>query len=294
MGTITASGNEDWDDWGDDEEEEFEDVEPELAIHLPEDVEEKPKTKKRSKGHFQAWEDEIIRDHWMTHTDEEIAEKIGRTIKAVERRRKILGFKKPNGRPKNKNRAEAIYTNPTEYNLAKLSKEDRIAFYKAKFDQNPRYQWLTRMLMGDEVDYYKHKYIETIYSLDSITMQEEDLLHNMIMKEITLIRIQTRIKQQEQAWQEADEDDKPPLNMGLYKDVNEAEKQYIDYQKNLRLTREQRLKTDREEKITIAAIVRAFLDAKNKEKAGKMAGQMAYSTDKCRDDMTKMNFLLGG
>lgn len=230
----------------------------------------------------------------MTHTDEEIAEKIGRSIKAVERRRKILGFKKPNGRPKNATRVEAIHTNPTEYNLAKLSKEDRIAFYKAKFDQNPRYPWLSRTLMPDEVEYYKHKYIEVIDALDSITMQEEDLLHNMIMKEISIIRIQSRIKMQEEAWQQADDDDKPPLNNGLYRDLNDAEKQYIDYQKNLKLTREQRLKTDREEKVTITAIVRGLMDAKNKEKAGQMAGQMAYSTDKCRDDMLKMNLLLGG
>lgn len=278
---------ENWDDWGD-----------EIDVS----IEEPPKPPKKTgtsesgpkKGRFKAWEDEIIREDWQTHTDEQIAEKIGRTLKAVERRRKILGLTKRNGRPTNEQRTEAIYTNPTEYNLAKLSKEDRISFYKAQFEKNPRYRWLTVMLMDDEVDYYKHKYIETIDSLDSITMQEEDLLHNMIMKEISIIRIQTRIKQQEQEWKDADDDNKPPLNMGLYRDLNDAEKQYVSYQEKLKLTREQRLKTDREEKITIAAMVRAFLDAKNKERAGKLAGQMAYSTSQCKDDMTKMNFLLSG
>ncbi len=298
MGAIMAGEEDDWDeeeddgDWNDwDDKDESE---PELAISVSITEDDDDDNKRSTKGLFKAWEDEIIRDHWVTDTDEEIAKKIGRSIKAVERRRKILGYKKPNGRPKASNRAEAIYTNPTEYNLAKLSKDDRIKFYKAKFSQNPRYPWLTKMLMDEEVDYYKHKYIETIDSLDSVTMQEEDLLHNMIMKEITIIRIQTRIKQQEEAWQLAQEDDKPPLNMGLYKDINDAEKQYVDYQKNMKLTREQRLKTDKEEKITISGIVRAFLEAENREKAGKMAGQMGYSTNKCKEDMTKQNFLLGG
>ena len=108
-----------------------------------------------------------------------------------------------------------------------------------------------------------------------------------------MIRIQTRGKMQEESWRDANDDDKPPLNMGIYKDLNEAEKQYVMYQEKLKITREQRLKTDREEKITITAIVRAFMDAKNKEKAGKLAGQMAYSTNKCQIELTKMTFLLG-
>ena len=49
--------------------------------------------------------------------------------------------------------------------------------------------------MDDEIEYYKHKYIEIIDNLDSMNMQEEDILHNMIMKEITILRIHTRIRQ---------------------------------------------------------------------------------------------------
>jgi hypothetical protein len=103
-----------------------------------------------------------------------------------------------------------------------------------------------------------------------------------------------KIRQEEENWQDADDDNKPSVNYGLYRDLNEAEKQFISYQEKLRLTREQRLKIDKEEKVTVTSIVRSFMDKKNKHRAGKMAGQMKYGTDKCRDEMNKMNFLLGG
>lgn len=270
--------SESWNDW-DDLDKNVESVSPERPRKKP--------------VRFKAWEDQIIFDDWETYTDEEIAEKLNRTPKAVTRRRKNLGLLKPNGRPTKQHKVEAILENPNEYNLSKLSKDDRISFYKTKFDKNPRYPWLVKTLMPDEIEYYKQKYIETIDNLDSINMQEEDLLHNLIVKEIAIMRIQTKIKQQEELWREADEDEKPQINMGLYKDLNEAEKQFIDYHQKLKLTREQRLKTDKEEKITMTSIVRSFLDANVKKHAGDVAGYMAYSTEKCREDMTKMNLLLG-
>lgn len=279
---MVATTNE-WDDWGGEK--------PENTDSL---VEKPKKTTKSNKGRFTAWEDTIIQDEWQTSTDKEIARKIDRTEDAVTRRRGILGLKKINGRPGVNTRKKAIFTNPTEYNLSKLSKDDRIEFYKRSFDRNPRYPWLMRTLMNDEIDYYKQKYIEIIDALDSITHQEEDLLHSMIMKEIQIMRMQSMVKKQlEDYYDEENEEIRPP-SLQLYQDMDKAEQQYVKYQEKLRLTREQRLKTDREEKITITSLVRAFLDAQTRQKVGDLAGQMSYYTNVCKDDMNKMNFLIGG
>lgn len=246
-----------------------------------------------NRGRFKPWEDEIIKQLWITNADPVIAKELGRGVESVMLRRKKLGLHKPHGRPNQDCRKEIILAKPTEYNLSKLSKDDRLAFYKTKFDHNPRYKWLTKTLLPDELEYYRQKYIETIESLDSITMQEEDLLHNMLMKEILIFRMQTQMKEQIQEYFDSDEEDRPPINLTLYKDLEAAEKQYVQYQEKLRLTREQRLKTDKEEKITIAALVRSFLDAQNKDRAGQMAGQMDFFTTKCKNDMLKMQLLLG-
>lgn len=245
------------------------------------------------KGLFEEWEDELIRQQWQTTTDSDIAAQIGRTAKAVARRRKILGYSKKNGRPGAHTQKKNIIENPTEYNLSKLSKEDRLKFYKTQFDKNPRYNFIINTLLADEIEYYKHKYIEIIDSLDSISLQEEDLLHNMIMKEIHIMRLQREIKEQTQARRDAPEDDKPPINLSLYQNLENAEKQYVNYQEKLKMTRQQRLKTDKEHKTTITSLVREFLDMETKHKAGNLAGKMAYYKKTCKDDMSKMNFLLG-
>jgi len=283
------SANED--DWGDDWDDDWgPDSEPRT---------EKPtKTKKTrvssGKGHFTAWEDQTIRDEWETSTDEEIGRRLGRTTEAIARRRKILGFVKGNGRPKKSTRKKAVFENPNEYSLSKLSKEDRIEFYKAKFEKNHRYQWLLRTLLADEIEYYKIKYIEILDSLDSITHQEEDILHHMIMKEIQITRIQTQIKEALEEYLDRDEDDerRPPPQY-LYQDQDKAEQQYVKYQEKLRLTREQRLKINKEEKITIASLVKDLLDKENRRKSGEIAGQLSYFTDRCKDEMLKNKFLIG-
>lgn len=245
-----------------------------------------------SKHHWKAWEDEILKKNWENQSDKEIAATVGRTEESVARRRKILGFSKKNGRPKNSTRKDAIFKNPNDYSLAQLSKEDRIQFYKTQFEKNFRYPYLEKILMTDELVYYKHKYIEFLDSIDTITLQEEDLVHNMIMTEVQIIRIQEQIKDQLEDYRDSDATHPPPQY--LYKDLSDAEDRYLKYQTKLNLTREQRLKSNREEKITITRMVRAFQDKKNRAEAGNTAGIFSYFTKQCRDDMDKMNFLLGG
>lgn len=246
-----------------------------------------------AKHHWKAWEDEVLKKSWENKSDKEIASTIGRTEAAVTRRRKLLGFSKKNGRPKSSTRRAAIFANPTEYSLAQLNKEDRIQFYKTQFEKNFRYGYLQRILMQDEIGYYKHKYIEFLDSIDTITLQEEDLVHNMIMTEIQILRIQEQIKDQLEIFRDGEESGAPPPQY-LYKDLSDAEDRYIKYQTKLNLTREQRLKSNREEKITITRMVQAFQDKKIRAEAGKTAGMFSYFAKQCRDDMDKMNFLLGG
>ncbi len=269
--------SEDWDDWGEEEP-------------VEEEVE---KTRSSRKGHFTSWEDQVIRDSWQTETDEEIGNRVGRTDEAIARRRKHLGLSKKNGRPRKASRKAAILENPTEYSLAKLSKEDRIAFYRTQFNKNLRYGWLLRILLTEELQYYKMKYIEVMDSLDSITHQEEDLLHNMIMKDIQIMRLQSQIKEQLEHYYDEDEEERRPPPQYLYQDLDKAEQAYVKYQEKLKLTREQRLKTDREEKVTVASIVREYQDAEKRSRGGEIAGQLSYFTQRCKDDMVKMNFLIG-
>jgi hypothetical protein len=242
---------------------------------------------------FEEWEDDYIRENWETKSDEEIAQHIDRLADGVQRRRKKLGLTRQVGRPASQGHIGAIFANPSSYNLARLSKEDRLTFYRTQFEKSPRYIWLTQTLSDTELEYYKNKFIDTSDSLDTLEAQEEDILHNMIMKEIDIVRLRKLIRQQMNEYEQAPIDAKPPLNQQLYQDMERAEKQYVGYHEKLRLTREQRLKTDEEQRVTVSSLVRSFLDAKVRQEVGDMAGTMAYSTKKCKEDMKKRQFLLG-
>jgi len=249
-----------------------------------------------AKGRWEAWEEQYLRANFMKMTDKEIGEKLKRAEDGVYRKRKALGLSKgTGGRPSNQDRQDAT-TRPNEYALAQLSKEERVKFYKSQFDRNWRYKHLCNILLSTELDYYKHRYIDVIDSMDSITYVEEDLVHNMVMCDVQILRIQELIKTELQAYKESDGDDdtrRPPPQY-LYKDLNEAQNQYVKYQEKLNLTRQQRLKENREEDITISSIVTNLLDKRNRAEADRLAGELDYFTKRCKTDMDKMDFLLGG
>lgn len=246
-----------------------------------------------SKGRWQPWEEQWLRQHWNKTSDKDIADKLGRDEKSVARKRKILGLIKANGRPSNEAQAEATFASPTPYSLAKLSKEERLKFYKASFKTHWRYKLINKILLDDELDYYEHKYIEFIDTND-ITLIEEDLLHNMIMCDIQIIRIQVQLRDAIKNYNEDDDDDKRPPPQYLYKDLNDAEQRYLKYQEKLNLTRQQRMKENREEDVTISSIVKELLDKKNKRDADKLAGELDFFKRKAREEMNGMDFLLGG
>jgi hypothetical protein len=256
----------------------------------PDGLKEKQKSVSKKKHHFKAWEDELIKQNWQTMTDVDLADKLNRTTLAISRRRKALGLSKKNGRPKAKTRKKAIFKSPNEYNLATLSKEDRIEFYKTKFDENPRYFQLVRILTPEELEYYRHKYIDFLDSIDTLSFQEEDLLHSMLMTEMQVIRIQESIRE---AYDTKDDSESGRMSTYMFKDLNDAEQRYIKYQEKLNLTREQRLRNTKEQKVSVSTLVRAFLERKNREEAGKTAGILAHYQERCKEDMSKYKFLLG-
>jgi hypothetical protein len=250
-----------------------------------------------AKGRWEAWEEQYLRSNYIKMTDREISEKLKRTEDGVYRKRKALGLSKgTGGRPSNKDR-QVANNKPNEYALAQLSKEDRVKFYKSQFDRNWRYKHLCNVLMVGELDYYKHRYIDVIDSMDSITYVEEDLVHNMVMCDVQILRIQEIIKTELQAYKEAaadDDDTRRPPAQYLYKDLNDAQNQYVKYQEKLNLTRQQRLKENKEESITISSIVTNLLDRRSRADADKLAGELDHFAKRCKTDMDKMDFLLGG
>ena len=98
-----------------------------------------------SKGRWEPWEEQWLRQHWKSTSDVDIADKLGRDDKSVARKRKQMGFIKPNGRPSNESKTEATLDSPTPYSLSKLNREDRLKFYKVSFKTHWRYKLIKKI-----------------------------------------------------------------------------------------------------------------------------------------------------
>lgn len=236
---------------------------------------------------------EFIEQNYRFRTDKQIAAILGRNEKAIMRQRDIHGWKKDNGRPTQQkvkeNTQKAVEEGLNPFSFAGLDKDQRIEVYKTQFNKNPRYSQLMAELHQDEFQYYRHKYIEFLDSVDTVTLHEEDTLHHMLMTDISISRLRKKIKDMEVNNAETSQ----PILWGLYGYLKEAEEAFRKYQQTLRVTREGRLKEDKEEKETFASLVQMYRNKATKEEMGNQASLMEIYKNKCYEEMKASRYLLG-
>lgn len=250
------------------------------------------------KYHYTEEEIAFIESNWKSRTDKEIAQALGRTEESISRQRKKYGWVKDNGRPSRDDvrkakmdRAVKAAQTGRKFSVSGLGKDERLELYKQNFSKaNIRYSLLLNELIDSEFEYYKHKYVDFMDTVDTITPQEEDSLHHMIMTDINISRLRRRIRKCEE---DSDDDDGPPMVYGLYDTLEKAEKRYLEYQKALNVTREKRLAKEKEQKETIATIVQTYRNKMAREEIGRQAGIMQIFKEKAKKDMDTHRYLLG-
>lgn len=246
------------------------------------------------RNHYTKEEIKFIELNWRFKTDKEIGRILGRSENSVILQRKKFGWVKANGRPPDdfvlQGKVDTVVENGfTPISMATLDKDQRLELYKQNFNKNPRFGALLVELHKAEMEYYIHKYVEFMSSIETVTIQEEDALHHMIMADISISRIRRRIKQME----DTNHEDDTPLMPGMYDALDKAEKKFMEYQKILRVTREGRLKEDKETKETFLSLVQMYKQTSAREEMGRQASLMKIYQDKCKEDMKASRYLLG-
>lgn len=249
------------------------------------------------KYHYTEEEIAFIESNWQSKTDKEIAIAIGRSEESIARQRKKYGWVKNNGRPTNEDITQAkiekavrAVHNGGSFSVSGLDKDQRLELYKKNFaSANKRYYLLLNELNDAELEYYKYKYVDFMDSVDTITPQEEDSLHHMIMTDINISRLRKRIRIEEEM-----SEDGSPMTFGLFDVLEKSEKRYLDYQKSLHVTREKRLSNEKEQKETIATVVQMYRNKMAREELGRQAGLMELFKSKAKEDMATHRYLLGG
>lgn len=248
-----------------------------------------PKKPLVSAKHYDSTELDYIKRNWQFKTDKEIAKHLGRSEQSVSEKRVELGFKKIGGRPGLAASIDSLVNDGTEEALSHLSKKDRVILLKKHFNRNPRWPRLVEELGEVDLDFYKHKYIEFMETVDTLSVQEEDMLHHMIMSDLHISRIRRQIRRAE----DRETEEEIPIPAHLYMELKTAEERLVKYHQTLRITREQRLSKEKEEKVTLTGLIKAFEEKKAREEFGHQASVIEFNTDQARKQMNKMKFLLG-
>ena len=251
--------------------------------------------------HYTDEEIKFIENNYLSHSDKEISQILGRTIESVGRQRKKYGWIKRSGRPSREEKKKALGEGVSKaggnaslsamkrMSLAGLDKDQRLEIFKENFTKQPRYYMVQQELSEDELGVYEHKYIEFMMSVDTMSVQEEDSLHHMIMTDLNISRIRRHIRSAELENEEGGN----PLIYGLYDTLEKAEKRFVEYQKILSVTREKRLSKDKEQKETIHTVVQSYRNKMARQEMGRQAGLMEIFREKCNEDMSSNRYLLG-
>ncbi len=251
--------------------------------------------------HYTEEELKFIETNYLSHSDKELAQILGRTQESIQRQRKKYNWSKKNGRPSAADKRKAFTENAAKTSPASLSsmkrismgsmdKNQRLEIFKESMTNLPRYNMVQQELSEEELEIYVHKYIDFMSSVDTMTPQEEDSLHHMIMTDLNISRVRRHIRNGELENEEGGN----PLIYGLYDTLEKAEKRFVEYQKILSVTREKRLAKDKEQKETIHTVVQSYRNKLARQELGRQAGLMEIFREKCKEDMSSYRYLLGG
>lgn len=210
--------------------------------------------------------EKFIRENYDKLTDEEIGRhvKVPRTTVAKWRAR--LGLPKRGAAPKIHDR-NIIKAPEKHVNLKRLSDEDRRAFFLQQLRRRPRYSLMKEGLSKEELLFYENKYVEYFSSpdIETLTVQEEDDLHEMTMLQIAILRLR----------KEEYDSRLIVTNTGVRVDnskaIKEATELVMKFKQSLDLERRQRLKRQEDSATNFTNLIREI----NQEHTRRIVGEEA-------------------
>jgi hypothetical protein len=247
------------------------------------------------KGRFSEYEIGYIKQHHQAKSDSEIAHKLSRETTAITRKRKAMGFTKLSGRPTSEKREAYLLIKPESQRdreiYATLSSEQKREVFKEKFYGSQRFVQLLEVLTTTEVDFYSERYLDYMFTFETITDVEEDTL-DLALKE--LIRSHRVLKRQKELREQLDQGGViPPGTLEMfdrqYKDSVEVYEKLI---KNLSGSRAQRIANNKEDTHNLVSVVQALQDDENRKKAGDEAALIEAAKNLVAEDMRKKHYLM--
>lgn len=143
--------------------------------------------------------------------------------------------------------------------LDEMSREERFKYIQGKLQSTPRYRMALKKFSDDEKEMFIDEYLKIMKSIDTITEVEEQALFASIIEFILAFQALGRKEQEEEFYAQSMAGDIPETDRRFRRFVDDKyQKEYDQHMKlyqagikNLKMSREQRLKEVRSERLTL-------------------------------------------
>ncbi|RKY43050.1 MAG: hypothetical protein DRP85_00710 [Candidatus Makaraimicrobium thalassicum] len=224
--------------------------------------------------------EKFIKQNYNKMSDAEIAAYLNVPVHVVGRWRKKLKLIKVPGYD-------------VELNVDKINKQARLLnplerrkYYLKQLRSRPRYQLVKKMLSPEELRFYEEKYVEYFSSpdIETITIHEEDDIHELTMAQIALMRLQ---KEEYEARKRGD----PFIDYSrAIKDKNET---ILKIKKSLDLERAQRLQRQADSSTNFTNLIKELNDMGIRKMAGEEATMLKFRMEEAVNDLIDDGLMFG-
>lgn len=217
------------------------------------------------KGRFTDEEKEVIKQNYLTMSDQQIAEIIGRDKTAV------VNFRRRHGLDKNGKSSVSQDLNTEvarDKFVSALPEESKKKELLAALRAGPTYRTIVRTLDKQEIQFYEDRFLDFMMdpTIETMTATEKDALHRKTIAEIRVHRFLAEEKEYREQGQ-------PQNKAREIKDLND---QIFQCEKSLNVTREQRLKDGQDQSINFTSIVKELQNPRLRQEVGYEAAMFKW------------------
>jgi hypothetical protein len=230
--------------------------------------------------------EQYIRDNYLKMSDLKMSKHLRTPRSTVTKWRLRLGLNKRGAGPK-KTDKKITKARPQQVNLKRLSDEDRRKFFLQQLRTRPRYDLMS--LTKPEMRFYEEKYVEYFSNpdIETITVHEEDDLHEMTILQIRIMRLQK---------EEHDSRMNSTPNMAIVdnsKQIKDAMDDFLKLKKSLDLERRQRLERQEDSATNFTTLVGEINKDHTRALVGEEATMLKFRMEESLNQLIQHERILG-
>lgn len=216
--------------------------------------------------------EKYIREHYLTLTDAQMAKRM-RVPRSVLTKWRLRMQLHKRGVASKKRDNKIIKGATIKRNVKRLSDDERREYFLKQLRGRPRYQLMRRGLDDAELSFYEEKYIEYFSSpdIETITVQEEDDLHEMTMLQISIMRLRK------------EEFDSRISGGGAVvdnsKQIKDATELIMKFKSSLDIERKQRLKRQEDSATNFTMLIKEINEDHTRQLVGEEATMLKFRAE---------------